>query len=69
MVDATIIHAPPSTKNQERKRDPEMHQTKKGNQWYFDMKVHTTTNRFCYSAHFPARFNFSLSPGSGKPAA
>ena len=40
MVDATIIHAPPSTKNQERKRDPEMHQTKKGNQWYFGMKVH-----------------------------
>jgi hypothetical protein len=31
MVDATIIHAPPSTKNPERKRDPEMHQTKKGN--------------------------------------
>jgi IS5 family transposase len=40
MVDAAIIHAPPSTKNQERKRDPEMHQTKKGNQWYFGMKVH-----------------------------
>ena len=40
MVDATIIHAPPSTKNQERKRDPEMHQTKKGNQWYFGMKAH-----------------------------
>jgi len=40
MVDATIIHAPPSTKNREKKRDPEMHQTKKGNQWYFGMKVH-----------------------------
>jgi IS5 family transposase len=39
MVDATIIHAPPSTKNQNKKRDPEMHQTKKGNQWYFGMKV------------------------------
>jgi len=40
MADATIIHAQPSTKNRDRKRDPEMHQTKKGNQWYFGMKVH-----------------------------
>jgi IS5 family transposase len=40
MVDATIVHAPPSTKNRDKKRDPEMHQTKKGNQWYFGMKVH-----------------------------
>jgi IS5 family transposase len=40
MVDATIIHAPPSTKNKKRQRDPEMHQTKKGHQWYFGMKVH-----------------------------
>jgi IS5 family transposase len=40
MVDATIIHAPPSTKNQNKSRDPEMHQTKKGNQWYFGMKIH-----------------------------
>ena len=40
MVDATIIHAAPSTKNREKSRDPEMHQTKKGNQWYFGMKVH-----------------------------
>ncbi len=40
IVDATIIHAPASTKNQERKRDPEMKQTKKGNQWYFGMKAH-----------------------------
>jgi len=40
MVDATIIHAPSSTKNSSGKRDPEMHQTKKGNQWYFGMKVH-----------------------------
>jgi IS5 family transposase len=35
IVDATIIHAPSSTKNKERKRDPEMHSTKKGNQYYF----------------------------------
>jgi len=39
-VDATIISAPSSTKNSEGKRDPEMHQTKKGNQWYFGMKAH-----------------------------
>jgi len=40
IVDATIIDAPSSTKNKEGKRDPEMHQTKKGNQWYFGMKGH-----------------------------
>jgi transposase, IS5 family len=40
MVDATIIHAAPSTKNAAGARDPEMHQTKKGNQWYFGMKIH-----------------------------
>ena len=39
-VDATLISAPSSTKNAEGKRDPEMHQTKKGNQWYFGMKAH-----------------------------
>jgi IS5 family transposase len=40
IVDATIISAPSSTKNQTKERDPEMHQTKKGNQWYFGMKAH-----------------------------
>ena len=40
VVDATIIAAPSSTKNQEVARDPEMHQTKKGNQWSFGMKAH-----------------------------
>ena len=40
IVDATIIHAPSSTKNKDGKRDPEMHQTKKGNQYYFGMKAH-----------------------------
>lgn len=40
MVDATLIHAPSSTKNRENKRDPQMHQTKKGNQWYFGAKLH-----------------------------
>ncbi|QJQ11444.1 IS5 family transposase [Pseudomonas putida] len=40
IVDATIIQAPSSTKNKEGKRDPEMHQTKKGNQYFFGMKAH-----------------------------
>ena len=40
IVDATIIAAPSSTKNQDGERDPQMHQTKKGNQWYFGMKAH-----------------------------
>jgi transposase, IS5 family len=40
IVDATIIGAPSSTKNQEKARDPEMHQTRKGQQWYFGMKLH-----------------------------
>lgn len=40
IVDATIIAAPSSTKNAEGKRDPEMHQTKKGNQWHFGCKAH-----------------------------
>jgi transposase, IS5 family len=40
IVDATIIHAPSSTKNEKKQRDPEMHQTRKGNQWYFGLKAH-----------------------------
>jgi len=40
IVDATIINAPSSTKNRKKERDPEMRQTKKGNQWYFGMKAH-----------------------------
>jgi IS5 family transposase len=40
IVDATIFAAPPSTKNKSKSRDPEMHQTKKGNQWHFGMKAH-----------------------------
>ena len=40
IVDATLIAAPSSTKNSTKSRDPEMHQTKKGNQWYFGMKAH-----------------------------
>ncbi len=40
IVDATIINAPSSTKNKDKQRDPDMHQTRKGNQWYFGMKAH-----------------------------
>ena len=51
IVDATIINAPSSTKNKQKERDPEMHQTKKGNQWYFGtgwpraMKAHTGVDK------------------------
>lgn len=44
IVDASIIDAPSSTKNAQKKRDPQMHQTRKGKQWYFGMKVHTGTD-------------------------
>lgn len=44
IVDATIIHAPSSTKNATKTRDPEMKQTRKGNAWYFGMKVHIGTD-------------------------
>jgi transposase, IS5 family len=40
IVDATIIHAPSSTKNEKKERDPAMHQTRKGRQWYFGLKAH-----------------------------
>jgi transposase, IS5 family len=44
IVDATILEAPPSTKNAQKARDPEMRQTKKGNQWHFGMKAHIGTD-------------------------
>src|ERR1035437_7959561 len=57
MLDTVIIHAPSSTKNSSGKRDPEMHQTKKGNQWYFGAKAHigvdskeTVVHSVCTSA-------------------
>jgi IS5 family transposase len=51
ILDATIINAPPSTKNESRTRDPEMKQTKKGNQWYFGMKAHVGTDTHRGLAH------------------
>ncbi len=51
LVDATLIAAPSSTKNQAKQRDPEMHQTKKGNQWYFGMKAHIGADRASKLVH------------------
>lgn len=45
IVDATIIAAPPSTKNADKARDPEMHQTRKGKEWHFGMKAHVGTDK------------------------
>ncbi len=45
IVDATLIAAPSSTKNVEGRRDPEMHQTKKGNEWHFGLKAHVARAR------------------------
>ena len=58
MVDATFIPAPSSTKNADQSRDPEIHQTRKGNQWYFGMKVHIgadTQNGFDLQRHHSGR--------------
>ncbi|MFS8401121.1 IS5 family transposase, partial [Xanthomonas campestris pv. campestris] len=51
IVDATLIAAPSSTKNADHARDPEMHQTKKGNQWYFGMKAHIGVDEFSGLVH------------------
>ena len=56
VVDATLIAAPSSTKNASGERDPEMHQTKKGNQWYFGMKAHVRPEsrlNFCSTQRDP----------------
>ena len=50
-VDATIIHAAPSTQNRAKTRNPEMHQTKKGNQWYIGMKTPAGADENSGSAH------------------
>lgn len=54
IVDATLISAPSSTKNAERARDPDMHQTRKGNQWYFGMKLHIGVDSRTGLAHSAA---------------
>ena len=50
-VDATLVAAPSSTKNKEGKRDPEMHSSKKGNQWHFGMKAHIGVDAACGLVH------------------
>jgi IS5 family transposase len=45
IIDATLIAALSSTKNKDGKRDPEMHQTKKGNRWHFSMKIHSSLDK------------------------
>ena len=51
IMDATIINAPSSTKNQDKKRDPDMHSTKRGNQYYFGMKIHVGVDRESRTVH------------------
>lgn len=51
IVDSTIISAPSSTKNREKKRDPDAHSTKKGNQWYFGFKAHIGVDKDSGLAH------------------
>ena len=53
IADATIISAPSSTKNKDGKRDPEMHQTAKGKQWYFGMKAHVGVDCVRHHARTP----------------
>src|ERR1700737_202129 len=53
IVDATIIAAPSSTRNRKQERDPEMHQTRKGRQWYFGMKLHIGVDSQSGLAHSP----------------
>jgi IS5 family transposase len=57
MVHATLINAPTSTKNRDKARDPEMHQTKKRNQWYHGMKAHVgveAESGLVHSTHYTA---------------
>lgn len=67
IIDATIIAAPSSTKNEKRERDPEMHQTKKGNQWYYGMKVHVgvdSENGLIHSVETTAANVHDLTPAA-----
>lgn len=59
VVDATIIHAPTSTKNKEKQRDPEMASTRKGGQWYFGMKLHIGAD-----SKFPIAHTVSITPAN-----
>jgi hypothetical protein len=76
IVDATIIAAPSSTKNATKTRDPEMKQTRKGNQWYFGMKLHIgtdqrtrrlPTSRRCRTCCTARRARFTATRRTGRP--
>jgi len=64
IVDATIIAAPSSTKNAEGKRDPEMHQTKKGNDWHFGMKAHVGVDKKTKLIHSVAATPANVADGN-----
>ena len=64
IVDATIIAAPSSTKNAEGKRDPEMHQTKKGNDWHFGMKAHVGVDKKSKLIHSVAATPANMADGN-----
>jgi IS5 family transposase len=66
-VDATSIAAPSSTKNREHARDPEMHQTKKGNQWHFGLKAHLGVDRDSGVVHTPVTTAANVSDISQTP--
>ena len=71
VVDATIIHAPTSTKNSSGSRDPEMRSTKKGNQWYFGMKAHIgvdDSSPIVHSVHTTAANEHDVTPSSSSAA-
>ena len=68
IVDATIISAPSSTKNAKKQRDPEMHQTRKGNQWYFGMKAHTGVDQDSGLVHSAAASAANLHDGNAMEA-
>ncbi len=67
-VDATLIAAPSSTKNREHARDPEMHQTKKGKQWYFGLKAHIGVDRESGLVHTLVTTSANVSDISKTPA-
>lgn len=68
LVDATLIAAPSSTKNQAHARDPEMHQTKKGNQWHFGLKAHIGVDRQSGLVHTVVTTSANVSDISQTPA-
>ena len=68
LVDATLIAAPSSTKNQEHARDPEMHQVKKGNEWYVGMKAHVGVDRDSGLVHTLVTTSANISDISQTPA-